>query len=46
MTHFQNVRPERVESISVSEQLRTFPSPNTTLTLTCFQLIFVELRES
>ena len=26
------------ESMSVSDQLRTYPSPNPTLTLTCYQL--------
>ena len=33
------------ESISVSEQLPTYPSPNPTLTLTCYQLTVVELGE-
>ena len=32
-------------SISVSGQLHTYPSPNSTLTLTCFQLTVVELGE-
>ena len=32
-------------SISVSEQLPTYPSPNPTLTLTCYQLTVVELGE-
>ena len=30
-------------SISVTEQLRTYPSPNPTLTLTCYQLTFIGL---
>ena len=32
-------------SISVSGQLPTYPSPNPTLTLTCYQLTVVELGE-
>ena len=32
-------------SISVSGQLPTYPSPNPTLTLTCYQLTVFELRE-
>ena len=32
-------------SISVSGQLPTYPSPNPTLTLTCYQLIIFELGE-
>lgn len=28
-------------SISASEQLQTFPSPNPTITLNCYQLIVV-----
>ena len=32
-------------SISVSGQLPTYPSPNSTLTLTCCQLTVVELGE-
>ena len=32
-------------SISVSGQLPNYPSPNATLTLTCCQLIVVELGE-
>ena len=32
-------------SISVSGQLPTYPSPNPTLTLTCYQSIVVELGE-
>ena len=31
--------------MSVSEQLRTYPSLNPTLTLTCYQLTFVGLGE-
>ena len=31
--------------ISASGQLPTYPSPNPTLTLTCYQLIVVELGE-
>ena len=34
-----------VGSISVSGQLPTYPSPNPTLTLTCYQLTVVELGE-
>ena len=33
------------DSIPLSEQLRTDPSPNPTLTLTCYQLTVVGLRE-
>ena len=33
------------DSIPVSEQLRSHPSPNPTLTLTCYQLTVVGLRE-
>ena len=33
------------DSILVSEQLRSYPSPNPTLTLTCYQLTVVGLRE-
>ena len=32
-------------SVSVSGQLPTYPSPNPTLTLTCYQLTVVELGE-
>ena len=32
-------------SISVSGQLLTYPSPNPTLTLSCYQLTVVELGE-
>ena len=32
-------------SISVSGQLPTYPSPDPTLTLTCYQLTIVELGE-
>ena len=32
-------------SISVSGQLPTYPSPNPTLTLSCYQLTVVELGE-
>ena len=35
----------KLGSISVSEQLPTYPSPNPTLTLTCYQLTVVELGE-
>ena len=34
-----------VRSIPVSGQLPTYPSPNPTLTLTCYQLTVVELGE-
>ena len=34
-----------IGSISESEHLRTHPSPNPTLTLTCYHLIFVGLGE-
>ena len=33
------------DSILVSEQLRSHPSPNPTLTLTCYQLTVIGLRE-
>ena len=36
---------KRNGSISVSGQLPTYPSPNSTLTLTCCQLTVVELGE-
>ena len=32
-------------SISVSEELRTYPSPNPTLTLTCYHFTVFRLRE-
>ena len=32
-------------SVSVSGQLLTYPSPNPTLTLNCYQLTVVELGE-
>ena len=35
---------EKLESISISQRLRTYPSPNPTVTLTCFPLTVVELR--
>ena len=35
----------KAESISVPGQLPTYPSPNPTLTLTCYQLTVVELGE-
>ena len=35
----------KVGSISVSGKLPTYPSPNPTLTLTCYQLTVVELEE-
>ena len=34
-----------IGSISVSGQLLTYPSPNPTLTLTCYQLTVVRLGE-
>ena len=36
---------ENVESISESDQLHTYPSPDPTLTLTCYFCIVVELGE-
>ena len=36
-------RAKNFGSISVSGQLPTYPSPNATLTLTCYQLTIVEL---
>ena len=38
-------RYRKVGSISVSGKLPTYPSPNPTLTLTCYQLTVVELEE-
>ena len=43
--HSTNRALRRLGSISVSRQLPTYPSPNPTLTLTCYQLTVVELRE-
>ena len=45
--HFHADTPDQVKSgsISVSGQLPTYPSPNPTLTLTCYQLTVVELGE-
>ena len=36
---------ENVESISESDQLHTYPSPDPTLALTCYYMIVVELGE-
>ena len=35
----------KIGSMSVSDQLSTYPSPNPTLILTCYQLTVVELGE-
>ena len=43
--HSTNRALRELGSISVSRQLSTYPSPNPTLTLTCYQLTLVELRE-
>ena len=34
----------KLKSISISQRLRTYPSPNPTVTLTCFPLTVVELK--
>ena len=39
------LHPNISGSISVSGQLPTYSSPNSTLTLTCYQLTVVELGE-
>ena len=35
----------KIGSMSVSDQLSTYPSPNPTLILNCYQLTVVELGE-
>ena len=42
---FQESNDGTIESNSVSDQLRTYPSPDPTLTLTCYQLTVVGLGE-
>ena len=37
--------PKMIGSISVSGQLPTYPSPNPTSTLACYQLTVVELGD-